>query len=107
MTRARAGALTVLGNNMFLGERRRLVDLAAKHRLPAVYTVREYIDAGGLMAYAPNLADVYRRAATLRSGRRRRRRELAEKLSERAIREERNIEAVVIALLEAAAKRWR
>ena len=35
------------------------------------------------------------------------RRELAEKLSERAIREERNIEAIVIALIEEAAKRWR
>jgi len=35
------------------------------------------------------------------------RRELAEKLSERAIREERTIEAIVIALIEAAAKRWR
>ena len=35
------------------------------------------------------------------------RRELAEKLSERAIREERNIEAIVIALIEAAANRWR
>jgi putative ABC transport system substrate-binding protein len=64
MTRARAGALTVLPSNMFLREHRRLVDLAAKHRLPAVYTVKEYVDAGGLMAYGPNLADVVRRAAT-------------------------------------------
>jgi putative ABC transport system substrate-binding protein len=64
MTRARAGALTVLPSNMFLREHRRLVDLAAKHRLPAVYTVKEYVDAGGLMAYGPNLADVFRRAAT-------------------------------------------
>jgi len=64
MTRARAGALTVLPSLMFLREHRRLVDLAAKHRLPAVYTVKEYVDAGGLMAYAPNLADVFRRAAT-------------------------------------------
>jgi putative ABC transport system substrate-binding protein len=64
MTRARADALTVLPSLMFLRERRRLVDLAAKHRLPAVYTVKEYVDAGGLMAYAPNLADVFRRAAT-------------------------------------------
>src|SRR5262245_4936769 len=48
---------------MFLRERRRLVDLAAKHRLPAVYTVKEYVDAGGLMTYGPNLADVVRRAA--------------------------------------------
>jgi putative ABC transport system substrate-binding protein len=64
MTRARAGALTVLPSLMFLREHRRLVDLAAKHRLPAVYTVKEYVDAGGLMAYAPNLADVFRLAAT-------------------------------------------
>jgi putative ABC transport system substrate-binding protein len=64
MTRARADALTVLPSNVFLREHRRLVDLAAKHRLPAVYTVKEYVDAGGLMAYGPNLADVVRRAAT-------------------------------------------
>src|SRR3989441_936324 len=64
MTRARAGALTVLSSNMFVSERRRLVDLAAKNRLPAMYNVREYVDAGGLMAYGPNLADLYRRAAT-------------------------------------------
>jgi putative ABC transport system substrate-binding protein len=48
MTRARAGALTVLPSTMFIIERRRLVDLAAKNRLPAVYTSREYVDAGGL-----------------------------------------------------------
>jgi putative ABC transport system substrate-binding protein len=49
---------------MFLREHRRLVDLAAKHRLPAVYTVKEYVDAGGLVSYGPNLADLFRRAAT-------------------------------------------
>jgi ABC-type uncharacterized transport system substrate-binding protein len=64
MTRARAGALTVLTSNMFLGERRRLVGLAAKNRLPAVYPYRELVDAGGLMSYGPNLADLLRRAAT-------------------------------------------
>ena len=64
MTRARAGALTVLGSTMFISERRRLVDLAAKNRLPAVYARREYVDAGGLMSYGPNLADLFRRAAT-------------------------------------------
>jgi putative ABC transport system substrate-binding protein len=63
MTRARAGALTVFASNMFFGERRRLVDLAAKNRLPAVYSLREYVDAGGLMAYGPNAADLFRRAA--------------------------------------------
>jgi putative ABC transport system substrate-binding protein len=64
MTRARAGALTVLTTSMFFGERRRLVDLAAKHRLPAVYTWREFVDAGGLMSHGPDLADMWRRAAT-------------------------------------------
>jgi putative ABC transport system substrate-binding protein len=64
MTRARAGALTVLPSTMFISERRRLVDLAAKNRLPAVYPLREFVDAGGLMAYGENFADVFRRAAT-------------------------------------------
>jgi ABC-type uncharacterized transport system substrate-binding protein len=63
MIRARAGALTVLASNMFFGERRRLVHLAAKNRLPAVYTLREYVDAGGLMSYGPNAAELFRRAA--------------------------------------------
>ena len=64
MTMARADALTVLPSNMFTNERRRLVDLAAKNRLPAVYPWREGVDAGGLMAYGANFADLYRRAAT-------------------------------------------
>ena len=64
MTRARAGALTVLASNMFISERRRLVDLAAKNRLPAVYSSREFVDAGGLMSYGANHADLFRRAAT-------------------------------------------
>jgi putative ABC transport system substrate-binding protein len=49
---------------MFFNERRGLADLAAKHRLPAVYPWREGADAGGLMAYGPSIADLYRRAAT-------------------------------------------
>jgi putative tryptophan/tyrosine transport system substrate-binding protein len=64
MTKARAGALTVLTTPMLLGERRRLVDLAAKNRLPAVYPRREFVDAGGLMAYGPSGLDLFRRAAT-------------------------------------------
>jgi putative ABC transport system substrate-binding protein len=64
MTRGRAGALTVLPSAMFNTERRRLVDLAAKNRLPAVYISRESVDAGGLMSYGPDLADMFRRAAT-------------------------------------------
>ena len=49
---------------MFAGEARHLVDLAARDRLPAVYPWREYVDTGGLMAYGPNVADSFRRAAT-------------------------------------------
>jgi putative ABC transport system substrate-binding protein len=64
MTRARAGALTVLPSTMLLGERRRLVDLAAKNRLPTVFPYREGVDAGGLMSYGANITDNYRRAAT-------------------------------------------
>jgi ABC-type uncharacterized transport system substrate-binding protein len=64
MTRARAGALTVLPSNMFLREHRRLVDLAAKNRLPAVFPWREVVDAGGLMSYGANQPDLFRRAAT-------------------------------------------
>jgi putative tryptophan/tyrosine transport system substrate-binding protein len=64
MNRARGDALTVLPNPMLNTERRRLVDLAAKNRLPAVYPGREFVDDGGLMAYGPNFADLFRRAAT-------------------------------------------
>jgi putative ABC transport system substrate-binding protein len=49
---------------MFVNERRRLVDLAAKNRLPAVYPWREGVADGGLMSYGPDLADLFRRAAT-------------------------------------------
>jgi ABC-type uncharacterized transport system substrate-binding protein len=41
-----------------------LVKLAARHRLPAVYPYRSFVDAGGLMSYGPNLLDGYRRSAT-------------------------------------------
>ena len=64
MTSARAGALTLLPANMFLREHRRLVDMVAKNRLPAVYTSREFVDAGGLMSYGANQPDLFRRAAT-------------------------------------------
>jgi putative ABC transport system substrate-binding protein len=63
-TAARVSGLTLLPSNVFVSERRRLVDLAAKNRLPAIYPWREFVDAGGLMAYGPNLADLHRRAAT-------------------------------------------
>ena len=64
MTSAGVGALTMLPSLMLFDERRRLVDLAAKNRLPAVYSARQFVDAGGLMAYGVNGPDLARRAAT-------------------------------------------
>jgi putative tryptophan/tyrosine transport system substrate-binding protein len=64
MTRARVGAVIVVVTAMFVQQRRRLVELAAKSRLPAVYGSRESVDAGGLMSYGSDLADSYRRSAT-------------------------------------------
>ncbi len=54
----------MLGSGALFNERRRLADLAAKNRLPAVYSGRDFVDAGGLMSYGPDLADMFRRAAT-------------------------------------------
>ena len=63
MTRERADGLLILGDAVFLLHRTRIVGLAAKSRLPAMYNFKEFVDAGGLMAYAANLADLFRRAA--------------------------------------------
>ena len=63
-TRERAGALITLDDAFVFTHRTRIVKLAAKSRLPAIYGFRECVDAGGLMSYATNLADMYRRAAT-------------------------------------------
>ena len=46
-----------------LVERRRLVDLAAKNRLPTVYSFKGWVEEGGLMSYGPDIADLFRRAA--------------------------------------------
>jgi putative ABC transport system substrate-binding protein len=62
--RRRAEVLLVLPSPMFLAERRRLAELAARHRLPAVYETRDFVDAGGLMSYGPSFPDMWRRAAT-------------------------------------------
>ena len=64
ITGARVDALFVLVSGMLLGERRRLVDFAARRRLPAIYTFRELVDAGGLRSYGVSLDDLFRRAAS-------------------------------------------
>lgn len=62
--RDRAGALMVLADIMFITQRRRIVDLASRSRIPAVYGEREFVEAGGLMFYGASLADMYRDAAS-------------------------------------------
>src|ERR1041384_3895251 len=47
----------------FFGERRRIVELAGKYRLPAIYYQKEFVDEGGLMFYGADYDDLYRRAA--------------------------------------------
>ena len=64
MTREQADALIVLSDAMFTGRHAQIVGHAAKSQLPAIYWTREFVDAGGLMSYGPNYADLYRRAAT-------------------------------------------
>ncbi len=63
MTRARVDAVIVWGGVLFIFERRRIAELAARNRLPASYPMSEFVDAGGLISYAPNVADNFRRAA--------------------------------------------
>ena len=58
-----AGALLVIGGGRLFGQRQQVVDLAAAHKLPAMYSLRQFVDQGGLMSYAANLVDSWRRAA--------------------------------------------
>lgn len=60
-----AEAIMVPWNPLFIAERQRIVDLVAKSRLPAIYGDVLFVEDGGLMAYGPSVADLYRRAATL------------------------------------------
>jgi len=64
LTREGASALLVLADPEVIdGLRSQIADLAARHRLPAMYPWKMFMEAGGLMAYAPSLLDIYRRAA--------------------------------------------
>ena len=63
MTRERADALIAFSDPSIVFHGRRIADLAAKSRLPAVYASREVVDAGGLMSYGPSISDMFRGAA--------------------------------------------
>jgi putative tryptophan/tyrosine transport system substrate-binding protein len=64
MRKERAGALMVLGSPLIGLNRRQVINLATKNQLPAIYTVSESPDAGGLMSYGTNFHELWRRAAT-------------------------------------------
>jgi putative ABC transport system substrate-binding protein len=63
IVRERTGALVVLPDALF-GDQRRILDLAAKSRLPAMYWSRDLVESGDLMAYGANFPDVFRQAAS-------------------------------------------
>jgi putative ABC transport system substrate-binding protein len=56
-------AIMTMSTRPYFGERKRIVELAGKYRLPAIYPEQEFVDDGGLMSYGANYDDVYRRAA--------------------------------------------
>jgi putative ABC transport system substrate-binding protein len=57
------GAIMIMAARRFEDDRKRIVELAAKYKLPAIYPQKEFVDEGGLMSYGTDLADLYRRAA--------------------------------------------
>jgi len=63
MTRARVEGLIVLPDLMFEQNMTAVIDLAAAHRLPAMYYARSYVDTGGLVSYGPSYPQLFRRAA--------------------------------------------
>jgi putative ABC transport system substrate-binding protein len=56
-------AIIIGGGRLFFAERKRFVELALKHRMPAIYPQEEFVDDGGLMSYGTDNADLYRRTA--------------------------------------------
>jgi putative tryptophan/tyrosine transport system substrate-binding protein len=57
------GAIMTITTRRFFAQRKRIVELAGKYRLPAIYFQKEFVDEGGLMSYGADYADLYRRAA--------------------------------------------
>ena len=60
LAQKRARALVIAGNALFFGHRNRLVELGARHAMPVIGDVREYVAAGGLMTYGASIANAYR-----------------------------------------------
>jgi putative ABC transport system substrate-binding protein len=62
--RERVAAVMPVASALFHAEKEKLISLAAKHRIPAIYEGQAFAEAGGLMSYGPDVADIFRRAAT-------------------------------------------
>jgi len=62
--KGRADAVLVLTSGVFNSQRKQIVELAVKNRLPAIYNAAEWVEGGGLMSYGVSVTDLYRRAAT-------------------------------------------
>jgi putative ABC transport system substrate-binding protein len=60
--RIKVDALLINTDPFLLGQREQIVQLAARHKVPAIYFLRDFVDAGGLMSYGPKVANSYRQA---------------------------------------------
>lgn len=63
MARERVAAIVVVHGPLLYRERARVIDLARKHKVPAIYGASEYVDEGGLVSYGPSYPELFRRAA--------------------------------------------
>jgi putative tryptophan/tyrosine transport system substrate-binding protein len=68
LVQRRASAFLTVSDPLFSGHRQQLAALAAFHKIPAIYELREYADAGGLMSYEPNIPDAWRQAGIYTAG---------------------------------------
>ncbi len=64
ITTERSDAVIVEGDPLLVSNRRSIVEFAASHRLPAVYGLRDFVDAGGLLAYGASIFEIWRRVAS-------------------------------------------
>jgi putative ABC transport system substrate-binding protein len=62
-TQKQVGAIMMATTRPFFAERKRIVELAGKYRLPAIYFQKEFVDEGGLMSYGADFDDLFRKAA--------------------------------------------
>src|SRR6202022_3059538 len=62
IVQAGAGALVVIGSPFFTSKSRTLVALSARHAIPTIYDIHDYVPAGGLISYSTSFTDAYRQA---------------------------------------------